>query len=85
MTGPALAALHTPPWISEQALRTDCRRCGAIPGEDCTCGPGSKHLARYVRARDAQLISAADEAYFIPDGDVFTGATVIPDPGPAAA
>ena len=79
-----LTALHTPPWISGQAMRTDCRLCGAIPGQDCTCGPGSKHLARYVRARDAQLISAVDVAYFISDCDVFTGATVVPDPVAAA-
>ena len=80
MTAPVLTALHTPPWISDQAERTDCRCCGAIPGQDCACGPGCKHLARYVRARDAGLISAVDVAYFIPDGDGFTGATVVPDP-----
>ena len=58
--------------------------CGALPEQPCICQDGV-HLARVARARRAQFISRADFAAAIHDADVFTGLTVLIDPGAHAA
>jgi hypothetical protein len=54
--------------------------CGATPGQVCSCGHGV-HYARLARARRAGFLSRGEFASVIADADVFTGGSVLLDPG----
>jgi hypothetical protein len=70
--------------ICEQARHTMCSGCGAHAEQPCACGAIGVHYARVARARRLDWIGPADFAQAIHDADVFTGTTVLLDPGVAA-
>lgn len=58
--------------------------CGATPDQRCDATPHGVHYARLAHARRAGLIEADDFAQAIHDADVFTGLSVLLDPGVTA-
>lgn len=69
--------------IVTEATHTTCA-CGAGCDQPCHDGGAGVHLARVAHARRAGLIEAADFAQVIHDAEVFTGLTVVIDPGAGA-
>jgi hypothetical protein len=62
----------------QAAAAAPCALCGTGP---CDCA--GVHLARVAAARARGYIGPADFAAVITDGDIYTGSTVILDPGRA--
>jgi hypothetical protein len=59
--------------------------CDAGDGCLCTASPPGVHYARLARARRRGFIGREDFAQAIHDADVFTGMSVLIDPGEVAA
>jgi len=54
-----------------------CTYCGARAGHSCPCG--GAHLCRIALAAHDGHITMRDFASIIPDGDAFTGASLVLD------